>query len=115
MVRTAWADAKLTLTAPLGAIGTSEFLLRAAAVPSPGLRPTSPPLGRGDRNEKPLANRLYAAKETIGPLASAGTRLRRVLVTVKRGDSTPSIHSRRLAGDRRNQPTQGSVYEWFAL
>ncbi len=32
-VRTALADAKLTLTAPLGAIGTSEFLLRAAAVP----------------------------------------------------------------------------------
>ncbi len=33
MVRTAWVDAKLTLTAPLGAIGTPEFLMRSAAVP----------------------------------------------------------------------------------
>ena len=32
-VRTVWADAKLTLTAPMGATGTPEFMLRAAAVP----------------------------------------------------------------------------------
>ena len=115
-MRTAWADAKLTLTAPLGAIGTSEFLLRrCGGPPSPGLRPTSPPSGRGGRNEKPLANRLYVAKEMIGPLACAGTRLRRVVFTVKKGDSTPSIQGRRFAGDRRNQPTQSSAYEWFAL
>ena len=72
-MRTAWADAKLALTAPVGAIGISSlFVVRRGGPPSPGLRPTSPPSGRGDQNEKPLANRLYVAKETIGPLACAG-------------------------------------------
>jgi hypothetical protein len=45
-VRTAWADAKLTLTAPMGPIGTSWFIgARCGGPPSPGLRPTSPRRG----------------------------------------------------------------------
>ncbi len=93
-MRTAWADAKLALTTPMGAIGTPRLLLRAAAVPLTRPAAELSPSGRGWQNEKPLAKRLYVASEMIGPPAFAGTRLRPVVVTVKSGDSTPSIGAR---------------------
>ncbi len=115
-MRTRCPDANSALTAPVGPIGTSS-LFGAAPRRSALTRPTADlsPSRQGGWIEKPAANRLYVAKETIGPLALAGTRLRRVLVTVKSGDWTPSIHGRRLVSHRRNQPTQGSECERFAL
>ncbi len=68
-MRTAWADAKFALAASVGPIGTSSlFGARCGGTHSPGLRPTSPPSGQDGQNEKPLANRIYVEKETIGPL-----------------------------------------------
>ena len=80
--------------------GTSRYL--ASRLPyiecARGAHPMSPPAGLCLMTDGPPRRATaHSTRDWHGPM----------------GDPTPSILSRRLAGDRRNPPTQGSAYQLF--